>query len=53
MSSDVQKRAAYLAGRLAARIGRPLKDCPYTPQQQSLRLWFIRGYRSWEMRRTN
>jgi ribosome modulation factor len=42
-----QTRAAYLAGRLAARAGRPVGSCPYNPDtQQQLSVWFVRGWRS-------
>lgn len=50
--SDGTKRLAYAAGRLAARTRLPLTACPYPEQQQSLRLWYVRGYRSWETRTT-
>lgn len=46
-TSDDQKRAAYLGGRLAARTEKPITDCPYDAEkQQLLTVWFIRGYRS-------
>jgi hypothetical protein len=46
-ASDMQKRAAYLAGKLAARTGRPVTACPYDPTgQQLLTTWFVRGWRS-------
>ena len=47
---DARKILAHRAGRLAARTGKAITTCPYPPEQQSLRLWFIRGYRSWETR---
>lgn len=46
-TAETQKRAAYLAGKLAARIGRPVTACPYDPtSQQLLTVWFVRGWRS-------
>lgn len=45
--TDAQRRLAYLAGRLAARNGKPLTSCPYDPRaQRTLTLWFVRGHRS-------
>lgn len=46
-----EKRAAWSAGRMAARTGRPLSaSCPWRPSQGGrqavLALWFVRGFRS-------
>jgi hypothetical protein len=52
MATLAEQRLAYRAGRMAARIGKDLATCPYPADQRLLRLWFIRGYRSWETRTT-
>jgi hypothetical protein len=50
MPTDIEKRFAYMGGRLAVRTGKPVKSCPYKPsagpKQLILTLWFVRGYRS-------
>ncbi len=46
-ATDAQRRLAFLAGRLAARTGKPLTSCPYDSRSQRVHvLWFVRGYRS-------
>ena len=49
-----ERRLAHRAGRMAARTGRPLSaSCPYRPSQGGkqlvLALWFVRGFRSWQL----
>lgn len=50
MITELEKNAAYVAGRHAAQANLPLSSCPYTaaddPGQQILTLWYIRGFRS-------
>lgn len=50
MITELEKEAAYKAGRHAAQSQLPLSSCPYDPgkdlEEQVLTLWYIRGFRS-------